>query len=161
MLEAEGSLSDTSKGWRPTAFYRNEGSQDGSNGDEGSLVFTPMLDLQLTSLSFRSAVRRGSTSKCLPWALQVEEEGWQEQFAPEVAEEEASPTSRGSGESAPAAKRPRRKKKKSTIVMAAPNEKPREGAVRQTVAFQNQMVAGLERYQRVVRARESAIGANS
>ena len=57
IIGTEGSLSDDSnKGWRPTAFFRSEASQDGSAGDEGSLAYNPQLELQVASSTLTRAV---------------------------------------------------------------------------------------------------------
>ena len=159
IIGTEGSLSDDSnKGWRPTAFFRSEASQDGSAGDEGSLAYNPQLELQVASSTLTRAVRRGSRSQCLPWALQVTETGWRDQFAapstPDFLARSLAPERRSSTQSEHEFKKKRKKKK--TIVMAPSNQKPPPaGVTRQTVAFQNQMAAGLERYQRAVKARDA------
>ena len=166
-LHAERVLDDGSLcsvgSYKASAFYRSEGSADGSQASE---TFSPMLELKFASQSLSSPSRR-DTASALPWALQVRETGWQEQFegtviaggARQAFGDEVAPSgsvgSGGRSVSSPAdslgasiLKKLKKKvpKKKKTVTLVEPHEE--KPPLRATMAFQNQLADGLERYQR-------------
>ena len=173
----DGSLGSAGSGRHgvvPTAFYRAEGADDaGSN--EGS-PFVPTLEIQFASQSLSSPARRLSEHTSLPWALQVTEPGWQGQFAKTVVQgstrflfdgsrphgAKKAKDRRGSADSLASQRGGRKKKvakKKKTVVLVEPPSSAGGGAkvpMRATAAFQANLAGGLERYQRVVAARQAA-----